>query len=95
MPLATCPICNHPLKSNYWYGPLGIEESFEVCARCGYSYEFAYGIHIKCVKGKEFIWSYTTPRSDILFNRMRRAEYEARRNWKKHKKTYNYHNIGV
>lgn len=85
-----CPICGALTQYDFWYGPLGIEESVEKCDRCGFSYEFAYGGHREYVKGKEFIWSYTTPRDDIIFRRLRKAEYQARQNWRRHKKTYKW-----
>lgn len=83
-----CPICHGPMKYEYYTECYGIVESYESCNRCGYLYEFAYGNHIECVKGKEFIWSYRTRQDDPIFRRMRKAEHQARSNWKKYKKKY-------
>lgn len=84
----TCPICNNKAARTAYSSEWGLEEEHIDCKRCGYYYEFAYGYYIEAVKGKEFYWSYTTKQSAPVFNRMQRAEFMARRNWKKWKKGY-------
>lgn len=88
-----CPICNNQAEWMYWTGPLGIEEEHIDCPDCGYYYEFVYGYYIKCVKGEEFTWSYSTKHSDPIFKRIKRATFMARRNRKKFKKAYKTKNI--
>lgn len=81
-----CPICNNQAKWVYWTESFGIVEEHIDCPHCGYYYEFAYGYYMECVNSKEFIWSYMTRYTNPIFNRMKRAEFMAKRNWKKFRK---------
>lgn len=87
-----CPICGNNIKNDYYYGPLGIEEEYESCPVCLYSYEFAYGNHLEIIGNKVFIWSYTDYKKSNFRQKMKKlakTEYNAKRNWKKHKKKTN------
>ena len=81
-----CPICGHSAKWEYWTGPFGIEEEYIACRVCGYEYEFAYGAYKEVIGNQWFIWGYKTRMSDPIFKRMKRAEFMAKRRWKKHHK---------
>ena len=83
-----CPVCDNQAKWEYWTGPWGIEEERIVCNRCRYYYEFAYGNYVEAIKGKEYIWHYTTKHTNPIFKRMKRDMFMARRNWKKFRKAY-------
>lgn len=81
-----CPICGCQAKWEYWTGPFGIEEEYINCPMCNYEFGFAYGNYKEVVGNKWFIWSYTTSMSDPIFKKMKRAEFMAKRRWKKHRK---------
>lgn len=81
-----CPICNNQAKWEYWTGPFGIEEEYINCPMCNYEFGFIYGNYKEVVGNKWFIWSHTTKRSNPIFKRMKRAEFMAKRRWKKHRK---------
>ena len=81
-----CPICKHNAKWKYWTGTYGIEEEYIDCPTCGYYYQFVYGASSEIVGNKWFIWDYTAKSGDPVFKRMKKAEFMARRRWKKFRK---------
>ena len=87
-PAYKCPICRSEPICEHWGCEWGTEEEHIRCTNCGYYYEFLYGHSYAYIKGKEFTWSYHTKRTDPVFKRMKRAQFMARRNWKKFKRKY-------
>lgn len=83
-----CPICNHKTKYTIYSGSYGAEEEYIICNNCGYSYEFAYGAYRIYVGRKRFIWNYTisSNKYNQLIKKISKAEFMAKRNWKKYKK---------
>lgn len=81
-----CPICGCDMRWEYWYGPFGIEEEYQKCNTCGYYYMFLYGVYGEVVGNKWFMWSYNTKMDSPIFRRIKRAEFMARRRWKKFRK---------
>ncbi|MDD6827908.1 MAG: hypothetical protein PUE12_17715 [Oscillospiraceae bacterium] len=81
-----CPICKHNAKWEYWSGPYGIEEEYITCPTCGYYYKFAYGGYAEVVGNKWFVWNYATNSNNPIFKRMHKAEFMAKRRWKKFRK---------
>ena len=86
-----CPICNS-LNTSYtsYNGSWDTVENHFVCFNCGYEEHQAYGNYVTFVKGQEFIYDYRTPMS--FMKKLNKAIYQAKRNYKKHHKTYkNFH----
>jgi hypothetical protein len=83
-----CPICNHKAEFTIYPCEYGNEEEYILCNNCGYSYEFAYGGYRIYVGRKCFIWNYTINPNKYkqLMKKISKAEFTAKRNWKKHKK---------
>lgn len=81
-----CPICGNNLKYTSYSGEFGTEEIYEDCHICGYYYQFIYGTNGEIVGNKWFMWDYTTKRDNPVFKRMRKAEFMAKRRWKKFRK---------
>lgn len=79
-----CPICNNKIIEEYYSGPFGIEEEHIHCNKCGYTFDFVYGNYHELVGNKEFIYSYHD--YDKYKKKVYKAEFEAKRRWKKHKK---------
>lgn len=82
-----CPICHNEAYYEYYDESVGTVEEYICCNRCGYYYEFAYGAYREYIGSKEFVWYYTIYNDINAFRRlckkMQRAEFMARRNWKK------------
>ena len=81
-----CPICGHSAERTYYEESVGIVEEEIVCHTCGFYYLFAYGAYLEIVGDKYFIWGYSASSDAPVFRRMRKAEFMARRRWKKHRK---------
>ena len=82
-----CPICNNQAEHiDYYDGYYKVEEHIR-CNHCGYFYDFAYGNYREHIGNKEFEWSHWLYNDQCAFSRlskkMVRAEFMARRNWKK------------
>ena len=88
-----CPICRNKAEYMSFYEEVGKVEEHINCNRCGYYYEYVYGHYYVCIGNKEFTWSYTTHYNRCAFSKlckkMERAEFMARRNWKKGIRKYN------
>lgn len=86
-----CPICHHQAKNITYNGPFGLEEEYTNCEICGFKQEFAYGNFLEVVGNKWFIWDYRLSgnKRTRLMKKVSKAEFMARRNWKKfRKRTY-------
>jgi len=83
-----CPICHHQANHEIYSCEWGIEEEYTDCYVCGFREEFAYGYHSVMVGNKWFAWNYTLVgnRYTNLMKKISRAEFMARRNWKKFRK---------
>lgn len=81
-----CLICGHNAKRTYYDDEIGILEEEIDCPTCGFYRLFAYGSYLEIVKDKYFIWGYSTSSDAPVFRRMRKAEFMAKRRWKKHRK---------
>ena len=81
-----CRICGHDMKYEYWSGPYGIEEEYQKCNTCGYYYTFEYGASGEVLGNKWFTWSYNTRIDSPVFRRRQKAEFMAKRRWKKFRK---------
>ena len=94
-----CPICHHQAKYASYSGPYGLEEEYTYCPTCGFREEFAYGGYFKEVGNKYFIWDYTFMSNHNkwlkLIKKISKAEFMARRNWKKFKKKTNADNCPI
>lgn len=86
--LINCPVCNRKAKWTIYSCEWGVEEEYVDCPVCGYRYGFAYGNYYEEVGNKWFVWDYrmnpiTHP---MLFKKMNKAMFMARRRWKKYRK---------
>ena len=81
-----CRICGHDMKYEYWSGPYDIEEEYQKCNTCGYYYTFEYGASGEVLGNKWFTWSYNTRIDSPVFRRRQKAEFMAKRRWKKFRK---------
>lgn len=81
-----CPICGNNLEYTSYSGEFGTEEIYVDCHTCGYYYQFIYGTNGEIVGNKWFMWDYTTKCDNPVFKRMRKAEFMAKRRWKKFRK---------
>lgn len=90
-----CPICGATNATNLYHedmfsGPLGIEEEYHDCKRCGYGYQFAYGGHLLIVGSEWFVWSYHDYYNHNymakLNKKINKAMFMAKRRWKKYHK---------
>ena len=82
----TCPICGYDNVGNVAYNDeRGVVEKYIHCSRCNYYYEYAYGHYVEYFAGHEFAWSYHTKGNEFanLCRKMKRAQFMARRNWRK------------
>lgn len=86
----TCPICKGKAEYTCYNGAWGTEEEYIECNSCNYYYEFAYGNYREIVHNKCFTWSYSDYdrlcKFPAFVGKINRAEFMARRNWKKFKK---------
>lgn len=80
-----CPICNSKAKYEIYNSEWGTEEEYMDCKKCGHFFQFAYGNYVEIVGNKYFIWDYKENRRQF-FKRIKRAEFMARRRWKKYHK---------
>lgn len=83
-----CPICNSTIEATYYAESIGVVEELINCDRCGFTYEFACGNYAEVVGNKFFIWNYIDERKSnrSIYKKIKRAEFTARRRWKKYKK---------
>lgn len=84
----TCPICGGKVIVEYYTeDSVGVVEEYGNCTRCNYSTEFAYGSYGVYFGKHEFTYSYSIFNNNNerarLFTKMRRAEFMAKRNWRK------------
>lgn len=86
-----CPICHQKAKHIIYSGPFGLEEEYVSCGVCKYEFQFAYGNYSETVGNKEFIWSYrlSEDKRHQKMKKISKAQFMARKNWKKFKKTTN------
>ena len=92
-----CPICHHQAKYESYLGPYGLEEEYTNCTICGFRKDFAYGGYFENVGNNYFIWNYTLVGNKWLklMKKISRAEFMARRNWKKFRKKTNSKNCPI
>lgn len=85
-----CPICGSKAKyQEYSDWGWGTVEKHVECPICRFRYEFVYGSYFEEVGNKWFIWNHSQ-NNPQFFKKIARAEFMARRRWKKYKKgTYN------
>lgn len=87
-----CPICGttNAYHEDIFSGPLGVEEKYHDCERCGYYYQFAYGSYSLIVGNKWFVWSYSNYYNHDymakLNKKISKAMFMAKRRWNKHHK---------
>ena len=83
-----CPICHHQANHKIYTCEWGIEEEYTDCEVCGFRQEFAYGNELEVIGNKCFIWDYRLVGNERtrLMEKVLKAEFMARRNWKKFKK---------
>lgn len=83
-----CPICHRQAEYEIYGCEWGIEEEYTHCPVCGFKEEFAYGYHNVVVGNKWFSWNYKLVGNGYtrLMKKISKAEFMARRNWKKFKK---------
>lgn len=89
-----CPICNslNTSYTSYCNDICDIIEGHFICFNCGYEEHQAYGNYATIAKGQKFVYDYRTPISGHFMKKLNKAIYQAKRNYKKHRKTYkNFH----
>ncbi len=81
----TCPICGSELGITEYRDDYYVVEEYHKCYQCNYYYEYAYGHYQMRFGNDEFCWSYHTTGNEraILFTKLKRREFMARRNWHK------------
>lgn len=84
----TCPVCDSKVIVEYYTeDSVGIVEEYGNCTHCNYSTQFAYGSYRVSFGKHEFTYSYSIFDNNNerarLFTKMRRAEFMAKRNWRK------------
>lgn len=84
----TCPVCGGKVIVEYYTeDSVGVVEEYGNCTRCNYSTEFAYGSYGVYFGKHEFTYSCSIFDNNNerarLFTKMRRAEFMAKRNWRK------------
>lgn len=89
----TCPICGSKVIVEYYTEDSGgVCEEYGNCTRCNYSTEFAYGSYGVYFGKHEFTYSYSILDNNNerarLFTKMCRAEFMAKRNWRKKLRKY-------
>lgn len=81
-----CPICGNNAEWTYYNDIFGVVEEYVDCHTCGYYYQFTYGTSGEIVGNKWFMWDYATKSGSPVFKRMKKAEFMAKRRWKKFRK---------
>lgn len=65
MTMAICPICGEPLTMADDYIEHILCEEHIWCSNCTYVRSYAYGGYHTIIRGKQFIWHYTTDQQTV------------------------------